>query len=150
MINTFDVDHKKYPSGFIVSSDELLQAVLKNVSKCPKAGKVSYRQSSGGDGYHVRVECSEQECGACRLVFDSPLRFSLDLRRPWYSRDVLFDEKMYKKGGKFLQGRAGEWIDGSLGTRGVDPNTEENLSFCEKCANPEECQLGCYPYIYLS
>jgi len=49
-------------------------------------------------GYHMELRC-RGNCELCRLVFDDPVRYSRDLRRPVFSRDVLFDCKELVRNG---------------------------------------------------
>lgn len=46
-------------------------------------------------GYHLTLWCKEN-CDLCRFVFDDPERFSRDLKREVHTRDVLFNEKIYR------------------------------------------------------
>jgi len=49
-------------------------------------------------GIHLEFFC-ENNCDLCRLVFDDPVRYARDLRRPVFSRDVLFDCKELVRNG---------------------------------------------------
>jgi len=107
---TFDVDPFRFDNGFIVDAVSRLDELLDNVTGCGRVQSVSCRVSASGNGYHVQVTCGgDSDCYLCRLVFDSPLRLELDLLRPGWTREVLWDRKVYRKGGDVMVGESGPW-----------------------------------------
>ena len=113
MINTYDIDWVRLVSGYLIPSTKTIEDVLRHVMQCPFIQDLKYRDSASGNGYHVKVKCSREGCDLCRLVFDSPIRFDMDLTRDASTRDVLWDEKTYTKHGKHLRLRASSWKNGS-------------------------------------
>lgn len=82
-LNTLDLD--------FCGIDQLSEIVAKiMLRKCH--GPVAVSDSN--KGYHVAMYC-EKRCDDCRLVFDDQERYARDRRRPWWSRNVLFDRKIF-------------------------------------------------------
>ena len=109
-IRTFDVDWLRAQNGYIWPSELLASRCVEKLKKCPKIVRLENRFSSSGNGQHIRVECTgDPECYDCRLCFDSPGRFELDLERPEWTREVLWDRKVYRKRGGALIGESGPW-----------------------------------------
>lgn len=106
---TFDVDWVHLGNGYIRSSDELRDDIIIRVKKCTHCVCIEERDSSSGNGFHIRVGCDRvDECWVCRMVFDSPSRVDLDDGPPW-TRGVLWDRKTYVKGCSKMVGMAGPW-----------------------------------------
>ena len=84
--------------------------ILPRIAKCKNIKTISYRLSPSWNGYHIKIWCTKENCELCRLCFDDPIRFSADFtnRKP-YQRNVLFTLKTYKKNGKTITLKAGEW-----------------------------------------
>ena len=108
----FDVDWRR-TGAYIESSESVLEAVLGHVGRCPHIHGVRVRRSGGGNGFHVQVSCGGGDCDICRLVFDCPRRLGKDLARPVVTRDVLWDCKTLRKGGGWVVGEAGPWMEAS-------------------------------------
>ena len=107
---TFDVDPIRFDNGFIVDAVSRLDELLDSVHCCGKVQSVSSRVSASGNGYHVQIVCfGDIDCYLCRLAFDSPGRLELDLLRPGWTREVLWDRKVYRKGGGVMVGESGLW-----------------------------------------
>jgi hypothetical protein len=85
-LNTLDLDF----CGF-----ELMLQVVNKVRTCRDHGPIVISDSL--KGYHLLFYC-KVDCDDCRLVFDDPERFARDRRRPWWSRNVLFDRKIFMLG----------------------------------------------------
>ena len=104
-----DVDWRRF-GGFVQPSGGLLDRIVRRLRGCPHiSGGVWVRVSAGGNGFHVQFMCDLDGCDVCRLVFDSPKRFDADCLRPECTRDVLWDSKVYWKGGRGLRLYAGDW-----------------------------------------
>ena len=115
-LSTLDLDWRRHGCGWVESADGCLRAVARRVGGCDHLVSCDVRRSASGNGFHVRLLCGIP-CSICRLVFDSPRRLEADQGRPYYSRDVLWGSKVYRKGGRWVRLEAGEW-------RGVsDPET---------------------------
>ena len=85
--------------------DEILQRIL----KCHHIGEVWVRESASKNGYHIKILC-DVDCELCRLAFDDQVRFTADyINKKQHNRNVLFTIKYYKKGGKTIQLKSGEW-----------------------------------------
>ena len=107
---TFDVDPERFDNGTIILAHDRLVQCLRGLGKCIHLQSVQMRVSASGNGYHVDMECSgPDDCYNCRLVFDSPVRLELDLLRPGWTREVLWDRKVYRKGGGVMVGESGIW-----------------------------------------
>ena len=113
MIQTFDVDPRRLPNGFLVFPD--VDDVIRRLWRCSYATNVAVRRSASGNGFHVRLECMWDNCDICRLCFDSDFRFMLDMlfRKP-RQRNVLWKRKTYEKNGHYLTCDAGEWEEYGL------------------------------------
>lgn len=84
-LNTLDID-----SGDI---DNITMIICK-ILECKTRDKSFVAVKHTLKGYHVIFYCTTN-CDMCRLVFDDQTRYSRDLERPEYSRNVLFTEKRY-------------------------------------------------------
>ena len=109
MVNTFDVDWHRVGGGLVESSSDSLVRVLRGLVKCSGLGSVEVRDSSSGNGFHVRVSCPGCDSDACRVVLDSPERYGLEVGDPVWTRNVLWNRKTYVKGGSKMVGCAGPW-----------------------------------------
>ncbi len=87
-----------------------IHEILPRLAKCEHAKEIWYRLSPSWNGYHIKIWCTKEDCEMCRLCFDDPIRFAADFtnRKP-YQRNVLFTFKAYKKNGKTITLKAGEW-----------------------------------------
>ena len=103
-VQTIDLDGYRL-RGMHKTVDEVIQRIL----KCPHIEEVWIRESASMDGYHVKIWCSI-DCELCRLAFDDPIRFTADYtNREPHNRNVLFTIKSYKKNGKTITLKSGEW-----------------------------------------
>ena len=105
---TIDIDWIRLPNGVIISSDDQLKKTLSRMRSCVDAD-VSYRVSASGNGFHIKCDC--RGCDQCRMVFDSPVRWDMDQTRPPETREVLWDSKVYRKGGSRVALKSGEWVE---------------------------------------
>ena len=103
-LNTLDLD-----GCVFAGADVKLRRVLTVISRCRDVCRVEFRVSPSLNGFHVRFWCFK-DCDLCRLVFDDQARFCFDLKRPVWLRDVLWDFKVYKKGGVVFRLAAGDWL----------------------------------------
>lgn len=107
--NTIDIDPVRLPNGYIVPvTEEGLRRITYKIRMCPGLIYLQNRTSPSDNGIHLQFWCL-WDCDRCRLVYDSPWRFKKDLDRPPHSRDVVWSEKVYKKGGRFIRLPAGDW-----------------------------------------
>ena len=106
--STLDIDFRRLDSGYIIRSDDVLDAVRAAVSQCGDVVGSRFRRSASGNGFHVELLCS-RDCASCRFAFDSTRRLDLDLSRPAEQRDVLWGRKSYVKGGCELVLSVGPW-----------------------------------------
>jgi len=88
---------------------ETVNRILKKISLMPCCKELWIRYSASMNGYHVLIRCSKPDCDLCRLVFDSPIRYGADLKRPLHRRNVLWDRKSYYKAGNCITLEAGAW-----------------------------------------
>jgi len=86
--NTLDLD--------FVDKETLMKIILKIESMCQGA-RWGAKITDTLKGYHIEMFCL-LDCDLCRMVFDDPVRYSRDLRRPVFSRDVLFNYKELVRG----------------------------------------------------
>jgi len=86
--------------------------VIRLVMRCEHSRDVRFRDSAGCNGFHIWFRCSLDSCDACRMVFDDPGRWDLDLDRPRVTGDVLWDVKVYRKAGHMIRLEAGDWHEG--------------------------------------
>lgn len=105
--NTLDLDPVRLPNGFIRAADP---GLMDKIKRCPFLVRARVRESASGSGYHIELWCN-WDCDLCRLVYDSPRRFGKDLGRPVWSRDVLWQNKVYRKGGHSLALGPDVWVD---------------------------------------
>jgi len=103
--NTVDVDGKVF-----VDAEGKLRRVLGFVGRCPFSQTLRYRVSPSLNGYHVEFWCT-LNCSLCRFVFDDVKRYVFDLRRPPWTRDVLWSSKVFCKLGRTLRVEAGVWVE---------------------------------------
>ena len=108
----FDIDWRR-TGAYIESSEECIEKMLGRVGRCSHLSGVRVRRSAGFNGFHVEISCNCDDCYNCRLVFDSPRRLDKDLARPGVTRDVLWDCKTLRKGGGWVVGEAGPWMEAS-------------------------------------
>ena len=104
-----DIDPERLPNGYLTLGEDHLAQVLHSVGKCRSVESVRVRHSSSLCGFHVEVECGREGCDLCSLCLDSPARVDIDLRYPEWTRGVLWDSKVYRKGGHAVRLEAGEW-----------------------------------------
>lgn len=81
--NTVDLDR--------VGKEEACRVFAK-VAGCKHSQLVALKDTL--QGYHILFFC-DIPCSVCRLAFDDPVRFARDLTRPFHTRDVLHQSKLY-------------------------------------------------------
>lgn len=82
-LNTLDLD--------FCGREQMVTTIVK-VAMCKDHGSIIVSDSL--KGYHLLFYCSK-DCDDCRLVFDDQERYARDRKRPWWSRNVLFDRKIF-------------------------------------------------------
>ena len=114
-MNSFDVDPKRLPNGYVSLGEPELERTLGGLRKCGLLDQVLVRRSASGNGFHVVAFCRDGECSeSCRLCLDSPRRVDLDGLDPEWTRGVLWDSKTYSQGGKSIRLEAGEWTSSPI------------------------------------
>lgn len=59
---------------------------------CKYSRRFRVSRSPSGTGWHVRIYCIKR-CEMCRKLFDDPIRYKADKKRPIYGRNILHREK---------------------------------------------------------
>ena len=67
-----------------------LEMVINKLCHCPKNQMHTFSWLDTQKGYHVIFSCLK-ECNDCRLVFDDPIRWDIDFKRPNCLQNVLFE-----------------------------------------------------------
>ena len=89
--NTIDLDlNPRLPDN----DKYLLKRIIEKIVLCDSCLEIEYKDSNS-KGYHIIFSCS-RNCDLCRFVFDDAKRFMLDLRRPEWRQNILFDIKGVK------------------------------------------------------
>lgn len=65
--------------------------ILSKITGCQQLVIIG-KKLSDKKGVHIILFCN-LDCDICRFVFDDQTRFSYDLQRPKYARDILFVKK---------------------------------------------------------
>lgn len=65
--------------------------MVEKISKCVFFQDLNIRPSSF-KGVHIEIFCGV-DCDMCRICYDDTRRFNYDMKRPYYARDILFNEK---------------------------------------------------------
>jgi len=82
--NTLDIDAD--PEG------KKLKKALIRIRRCRHAVKHEFTRSTSGVGWHVKIYCNT-DCDMCRKLFDDPVRYERDKRRPISAQNVLHSRK---------------------------------------------------------
>ena len=99
-LNTVDLDF---------NDKEKVGRIIQKIRRCPFLLAGWIRESSSGNGYHIKLYCSIK-CDLCRMVFDDSFRYYADQYRPEYRQNILWNYKEYSKAGKKIGLKTGEWI----------------------------------------
>ena len=79
---TLDVD---------TTDKDLITHIYMKIHNCKYCVNVE-RTFSSFKGVHFVIYCT-RECEICRFVYDDFRRFAYDANRPYYARNILFQEK---------------------------------------------------------
>jgi hypothetical protein len=86
--NTIDLDiNPRIPNN----DNHLLEKIVEKISLCEYSYFIQVLDSNS-KGYHILFYCSKN-CDLCRFVFDDDKRYSLDVERPEWRQNIMFDIK---------------------------------------------------------
>ena len=77
--NTLDIDNPDFHN---------IARILAKVELCDYSTVIKLIDTQ--KGFHIKMKCSI-DCDKCRLTFDDPKRYAIDLGRPRAKQNVLFD-----------------------------------------------------------
>lgn len=69
-----------------------LEHVIAKIKAMPCCEGITQKPSDS-KGVHLILECTKVSCDMCRLLYDDPVRYAKDLKRPTYAANVLFQKK---------------------------------------------------------
>lgn len=73
------------------NNKDFIEHTIKKILNCKYCDELFCNDSSF-KGIHIIVYCTKI-CEICRFVYDDFRRFAYDSNRPYYARNILFQEK---------------------------------------------------------
>ena len=73
------------------TNKDFIEHTIKKILNCKYCDEL-YRRDSCFKGVHIIIFCVK-ECEICRFTYDDVRRFAYDQNRPYYARNILFQEK---------------------------------------------------------